>query len=382
MIVADLVSATCMIVLILLFLLGAVALWHVCTMMAIRSAMQAFQAPAAAATTAMLVPAEFLPRSAGLHQTLYGVMSVGAAPLGAIAINVVPMGWALSVDVFTAVVGIVPLLVFAIPQARPEAQPGSTLWREFLEGVGTVWNDPALRRLYGLMTATSLVIMPTFTLIPLLVKVHFDGGPEQVALVESLGGFGIIAGGAVVVAMAPRRRVLWVLWGFAASNFALAATALPPGNQFWLSVVLWTMGAIAYSIGNAPFTVILQTTVPNHLQGRVLSLLSTLVGLSAPVGLVLATPLGEAIGVRWLFVLLGAVGGMVTLLGFLSPLIRGVDEAAYIGRSVRSPNTVPIAAHLHLAEGVQKINHDPGHSGKSEFCRPLRGPGPRSASRR
>jgi DHA3 family macrolide efflux protein-like MFS transporter len=70
----------------------------------------------------------------------------------------------------------------------------------------------------------------------------------------------------------------------------------------------------------------LQSRVPNQLQGRVLSLLSTIMGLAAPVGLVIATPLGEFIGVRWLFVLVGLLGTAVTLLGFLSRHVRALDD--------------------------------------------------------
>ncbi|MGV6476085.1 MFS transporter [Azotobacter vinelandii] len=193
-------------------------------------------------------------------------------------------------------------------------------------GTSTVWSDAALRQLYGLITAAVLVIMPSFTLVPLLVKAHFGGGPTQVALIESLGGIGMVAGGILVAAVAPRRRIPWVLWGFALSCFALALTALPSGGMFWLAVLFWVVSSITYALGNAPFTAILQTRVPNHLQGRVLSLLTTLMGLAAPVGLAIATPLGEAIGTRWLFVLLGTVGGLVMLLGFLSPAIRRVDD--------------------------------------------------------
>ena len=69
MIAADVISALCMAVLIVLFLTERIELWHAYVMMFIRSAMQAFQTPAATASMAMLVPRDFLPRAAGLiHQ--------------------------------------------------------------------------------------------------------------------------------------------------------------------------------------------------------------------------------------------------------------------------------------------------------------------------
>ena len=101
LILTDMVSAGCMIVLIALFQTGCVELWHLYVMMAIRSAMQAFQVPAAAASTAMLVPHYFISTAAGLAQSMQGVITIGAAPLGALAISAMPIGWALGIDVLT-----------------------------------------------------------------------------------------------------------------------------------------------------------------------------------------------------------------------------------------------------------------------------------------
>lgn len=317
MIVADAVSAACMAVLIVLFLTGRVELWHANVMMFIRSAMQAFQSPAAAASTAMIVPNGFLSRAAGLNQTLQGIMTVAAAPLGALAISVMPIGLALGIDVITAVLGIVPLLIFRIPQNFAEPSERRGIWREFREGVQVVWSSHVLRRLYGMMAAVVLVIMPCMTLLPLLIKEHFQRGAGGVALMEGLSGAGMILGGMAVAAIAPKRLVLWILWGFAVSCFTLAFTAIVPSNMFGLAVVFWVASGITFITGNAPFTALLQTTVPNKLQGRVLSLLSTMMGLAAPVGLLLATPLGEWLSIRWLFASLGLIGGIVSLSGFL-----------------------------------------------------------------
>jgi DHA3 family macrolide efflux protein-like MFS transporter len=323
MIGADAVSALCMSVLIALFLTGRIELWHVYAMMFVRSAMQAFQTPAAGASTAMLVPAGFLPRAAGLNQTLLALMTVAAAPLGAIAISVMPLGWALGLDVATAVFGIVPLLVYRIPQPVTPLAGKTSLWGEFSEGVQLVWRDPGLRRLYGLLGGVVLVIMPSATLVPLLVKQHFGGGVADVALMESVGGVGMLAGGIAMAAFAPRPQMRLILWGFAVSCFSLAFAGLMPGHLFWLALIWWAVSGITFVMADAPLTALLQTTVPHHLQGRVLSLLGTVMGLAAPVGLAIATPLGELIGVRWLFVVMGLAGGCVSIVGFLSrPLLK------------------------------------------------------------
>lgn len=327
MIGADTVSALCMLVLIFLFATERVELWHVYTMMFIRSSMQAFQAPAAAASTAMLVPAQFLPRAAGLNQSLQGIMTVAAAPLGALAISVMPLGAALGIDVATALLGILPLLLFRIPQVRVPRDQRAGVWAEFRQGVRLVWGHPGLRHLYAVLAVVVLTVMPTFTLTPLLVKTHFGGGPGQVALMEGLSGVGMILGGLAVAAFAPRRRVVTVLVAFALSCLAVALTALAPGDAFWLAVVWWVVSGVTFSFGNAPMTAVLQTVIPNQLQGRALSLLSTVMGLAGPVGLALAGPLGEWLGVRGLFMVAGVLSALASLAGFLSPALLRLDKA-------------------------------------------------------
>ena len=326
MICADLVSALCMVVLIALFLADSIALWQVYTMLTVRSAMQAFQAPAAAASVAMLVPPGFLPRAVGLSQTVQALMTVAAAPLGALAISIMPMGWALGIDVGTALLGIVPLLFFSIPQPRVAREDRQGLWREFRTGLAVVTSSPGLLRLYLLLGAVVLVIMPAFTLVPLLVKEYFGGGAPQVGFMEAMAGVGMIAGGIFVTALAPRHGMPWILLGFGASCATLALTALVPPTLFGVAVFWWGLSGAAFIAANTPLTTLLQSTIPNHLQGRVLSLLNMVMALAAPVGLALATPLGEAIGVRWLFVAIGVAGTLVSLSGFLSPALRNLDR--------------------------------------------------------
>lgn len=326
MIVADLVSAACMLVLIVLFLTERVELWHIYTMMFIRSAMQAFQAPAAAASTAMLVPQSFIGRAAGLNQTLQGMMLVAAAPLGALAISIMPMGFALAIDVATALLGIVPLLIFRIPQQRIAREDRPGFWSELREGFVTVWNNPGFRWLYLLVALVLMTMMPFYTLLPLFIKEHFGGGAPEVALMEGLAGVGMLLGGLLATLFAPKRRILWILWSFSLTGFLMGFIGFAPGNMLWLAIIFWVLSSVIYVLGNAPMMALVQTTVPNHLQGRVLSLLTTVMALAAPVGLALATPLGELIGIRWLFVVMGFASGAIALLGLLSKSMMTIED--------------------------------------------------------
>ena len=333
MIVADSITALCMIVLVLLFSSNTVQIWHIYTLMFIRSSMQAFQSPAAAASTANLIPTSWLPRVAGLNQSLQGIMTIAAAPLGALALAWLPLQGALMIDVVTAILGITPLLLLSVPQPKETQNKTSSVWADFREGVRFVARVRGLLTLYAILGLVVLTLMPTFSLTPLLVKQHFGGGVNQVALMEGLSGVGMIVGGVLISIFPGKRPILILMLSFAVSCGTVALTALAGSNAFWLAIVWWVVSGFTFSTGNAPMMSVLQTVVPNHMQGRVLSLMTTIMGLAGPVGLAIAAPLGEAFGVRSVFIGGGILSALVCLLALLSRDMWKLEKATIEGQT-------------------------------------------------
>jgi MFS transporter, DHA3 family, macrolide efflux protein len=325
MILADSITALCMIVLVILFSTNSIQLWHVYTLMALRSSMQAFQTPASSASAAMLVPKDWLPRVAGMNQSMMGVMTIAAAPLGALALAWMPLERALLIDVATALLGIVPLFFYAIPQIR-NANPNSNLLADITEGLKFVRGNSGLVKLYGLLALVILTIFPTFSLLPLLIKDHFKGGINEVALLEGLSGIGMIVGGILISVWPPRNKVLMFLISFVVSCGTVALTALAPGNMLWLAIGWWVLSGISFSTGQAPMTAILQIVVPNQMQGRTTALMNTIMGFAGPIGLAITGPLGESFGVRSVFIWGGALSALICALGLLSKNLMRIEQ--------------------------------------------------------
>ena len=250
---------------------------------------------------------------------------VGAAPLGALLLSFVPVKYALGVDVLTAAIGISPLLFVTIPPVISTSSRHVRIWAQFRDGIQRIWSDRSLRRLYMLVTITTMFFMPLFTMIPLLVKSRYHGGPPQLALLESLTGVGMIIGGILVAVIAPKRKVPWVLGGMSLSCFLIAATAWLPPELFLVCGALWLIGASAFMLANASLMAVLQTVIAQDFQGRAISVLTTMNAVAAPVGLAIANPLGEFLGVSWLFFVFGLSGGFVMISGFLSGSVRRLD---------------------------------------------------------
>ena len=90
MIAADGTIAIFSLLLAYLFATGAVQIWHIYAVMAMRALGGAFHYPAMAASTPLMVPNEQLTRINGLNQALQGVNSLAAPPIGALLLGILP----------------------------------------------------------------------------------------------------------------------------------------------------------------------------------------------------------------------------------------------------------------------------------------------------
>jgi DHA3 family macrolide efflux protein-like MFS transporter len=218
-------------------------------------------------------------------------------------------------------------LFFRIPQIRTPAAEVVSVWADLRAGVGYVVGHRPLLALNLVFALVALTVMPTITLTPLFVKEWFRGGVNQVAIMEALSGIGIILGGVAIATWAGfRRRIVTTMVFFGSSLACVLLAGLTPPGMFWLAAFWWFVSGVTFAMGNAPYLVILQTVVPNQMQGRVLALTNTVFGLAGPVGLVVAGPLAEAVGVRGLFMLGGALSALVCFAALFSPTLLRIEE--------------------------------------------------------
>lgn len=344
MIGADLLTALATVIMALLFWSGEVAVWHIYVLMFFRSVMGGLQWPAMQASTSLMVPKEHLSRIQGLNQMLHGMMNIGAAPMGALLLSVLPMQGVLAVDVGTALLAVVPLLFVHIPQ--PEKHSASddgsatSVWSEMIAGFRYAWSWPGLMMIALMATIINLVLVPTNALQPILVTDHFKGQAWHLAWMEAVWGIGVVAGGLTLSAWGGfKRRILTSLLGLLLLGAGVAAVGLVPAQGFWLAVGLMFLVGFCNPIVNGPLFAVLQAVVAPEMQGRVFNLIVSMATAMSPLGLILAGPFADRFGVRSWFV----AGGLVTaLLGagaFLVPAMINIEN-----REIEKP--VPSQASL------------------------------------
>jgi DHA3 family macrolide efflux protein-like MFS transporter len=334
MILSDALVALASLVLIVLFAVGAAQVWEVYVIVFIRAAGNAFQLPAMQASTSLMVPEAHLSRVAGFNQTLLGAMAIVAPPVGALLLQTVPLQAILSIDVVTALLGILPLFFVRVPQPAPRAVSGTvtnraTFWPEMRAGWRYVLAWPGLLVLLSMALVLNFLFSPTGALLPILVTKHFAGGPFQLAGLDSAEGLGIVTGGLVLGVWGGfHKRIFTTLAGLIGLSLAIGLLGVLPASLFWLAAGAMFVSAAMQALTNGPIMAVLQATVAPDMQGRVFSLVTALATAITPIGLLVSGPLADTLGVQSWYVLAGTVGIIMGVAGFFLPALIHLEDQA------------------------------------------------------
>jgi MFS transporter, DHA3 family, macrolide efflux protein len=333
MILADLLIAGVTVVLAVLFALGVAQPWQVFLILFLRALAGTFHFPAMAASTSLMVPKEHLTRIQGANQTLQGGLNIVAAPLGALLLELLPMQGIVAIDVVTALLAVLPLLFIPVPQppaVLENAVAGKSkpsVWEDLRAGVRYVWNWPGLFAIMIMAALINLVLNPAFALLPILVKNVFGGGAMHLAWIESTGGIGIVAGGLLLGVWGGfRRRIMTSLLGLVGIGLGTLVIGLAPAGMFPVAIAAFFFVGVMLPLTNGPLFAIVQAAVAPEMQGRVFTLIGSFATAMSPIGLAIAGPLSDTIGVRTWFWIGGAVTGVMALVSYMMPAVRLIEQ--------------------------------------------------------
>ena len=358
MLVADGVIALFSACLAYLFWSGRIQIWHVYTVMFVRAIGSAFHFPAMQASTSLMVPERHLPRVAGLNQTIGGAVGIVSPPLGALLLSILPLHAIMGIDVVTAAFAIVPLFFVHIPQPRQaaaastaetelEARARPSLWEDAHAGLRYVVNWPGMLTVCVIAMVINFLIHPAMSLMPLLVTKQFGGEALQLGWINSAWGVGMVAGGLILGAWGGfKRRVVTVLVGTLGLGAGILLVGLAPATAFPLALAGMFLAAALNSMSSGSAVAMLQQIVAPEMQGRVFTLIMSLTTGIAPLAMIIAGPVADALGVRSWFVMGGIVSIVMGIVGLLTPSIIHLEDnhkeqvaVAEVGTS-RGPVTV------------------------------------------
>lgn len=331
MILSDSLIALATLVLIYLFWVDKVEVWHIYLISAVRSMGGAFHFPAMSASTALMVPEKHLARVAGANQTLHGLVSIVAPPVAALLVAATTTQNILLIDILTAILGVAPLLYFSIPQPAVDPTqadvPAKSFLHDMADGLKYVFSWKGLLMLGILATLLNFLIAPTSALTPLLVTKHFGKGALELGSLDSLFGIGMILGGVLLSIWGGfKKRMMTSLTGIAAFSIAILAIAIAPPDQFWIMLVAMFGFGFLLPFVNGPIHALFQSLVEPGMQGRVMSLTNSVAGAMMPVSLLIAGPVTDATSLQTWYWLAGILNLGLAVIGFSIPALINIEQ--------------------------------------------------------
>ena len=331
LIMADATIAVFSLLLAYLFVTDTVQIWHVYAIMAIRALGGAFHFPAMSASTPLMVPDSQLTRVNGLNQALQGINGMIAPPVGALLLGLLSTQGILMIDVGTAILAILPLLFISIPQPKPredlQQKVKPSLMQDVRAALAYIRSIPGFTAIIFMALFLNFLLVPTGALLPLLVIKHFGKGALELGLLESATGIGIITGGILLSLWGGfKKKIVTSVAGIVGLGVGVMLVGLAPANLFLLAIAGNILLGFMIPMANGPVGAMMQSIVRPDMQGRVMSLLNSGATAISPLGLLVAGPFSDLLGIRVWFWAGGIMCVMIAVGAFFVPVIMNVEN--------------------------------------------------------
>lgn len=294
MVAADVVAGLVQLTTATLVLTGRAEIWQLAALNMVRGTASAFFAPASSGITPQTVPAAELQSANALLRLTQSATTVLGAMLGGLLVAAVGPGWALMWDGLTYLAG--GAFIGAM-RVRAAIRDGAS---DFLGELREGWSEFSARTwLWAIVAAASLGNMAFgmgWVVLGPVVAEERLGGAAGWGFISGAGAIGFVVGGLVALRIRPRRILRIAVAFLLISCAGMAALAL--GLPVWAVAVASLFTGLGLEIFSVFWDLSLQQQIPNDRLSRV-SAYDWLGSLAAlPVGMALAGPLADAVGIE------------------------------------------------------------------------------------
>jgi MFS family permease len=276
-----------------LTLSGRVQVWHVFVLAALLGVVNAFDIPGRQSFLIDMVGKEDLMNAIALNSSMFnGARVIGPAVAG-ILVAKIGEGWCFAANSISYIAVIVGLFWMHV-QSPPRVSKHSPI-EDIIEGFRWVNQTRIIRSLLLLIGLVSLVGMPYTILMPVFADQILHGGARGLGILMGATGVGALFGALTLAAKTGIKGLgRWVAITCAGLGISLFFFAF--SRSFWLSALLLLPAGYSMMLQMACSNTLIQTMVPDHLRGRVMSLYSMMFMGMAPFGAFFGGALAHRVG--------------------------------------------------------------------------------------
>ena len=284
----DAFAACCSATVLVLLRLDALRPVHLYVLNAVSGLMNTVQQPAGDVAMTLITPKAQYQRTSGLRSLSDSLVTILHPALATALFALAGMECVIFVDLGTFAAAFLTLALFVrIPAAASEQAdaPRESLRTSAKEGLSYLRENGLILTLILFLAGVNFVASAFDAALPAYVLPRENGGEAVLGLVSSCAGLATLAGSLLVTVMPPPRdrvRVICrtMLFSLGTENFILAFARTP---VWWC--LAQAAGWIVVPVMNANLDVIVRSTVPPRMQGRVYACRNTLQFFTIPLGL-------------------------------------------------------------------------------------------------
>jgi MFS family permease len=297
----------CALVLSVITLLDAVAIWSVIVLAFLLGTVAALDNPTRRSFVPELVPPEELTNAISLNNAVFTAARIVGPSIAGILIATVGIGWCFMVNAASFVAVIVVLVMMKTDEIRASV-PLARAKGQLRAGIRYAWNEPLVRLAILMTFVIGTLTFNYQVVLPLLAKRTFDAGPGAYAVMFAATGVGSLIGALVSAHLA---RVSGRLMAVSAIAFGLTMGLAAVAPSLLIEyIVLVPMGVAAmvfFSMANAA----VQERADAAIRGRVTALFSVAFLGSTPIGSPIVGQISQQFGAR-VGLAVGATAAAVT----------------------------------------------------------------------
>lgn len=278
----------------LLILFNVVEIWHLVVLSIFLGAAAAFDLPARQAFLTDMVGKEHLLNAIALNASVFhGSRVIGPAIAGFIIAGI-GEGWCFLWNGISFLAVLLGLYLMRL-EIRVHPRQGSA-WQSIQEGFRYVWQHKETRSLITLVAITSFFSMPYMVLMPILADQVLHGGAKGLGILMGLSGFGSVTGALLLAFRKPHTSTILLRISWASIGFGACLIAFSFAKTFWLAGLLVIPVGFCMVSQMATSNTRVQSLVPDHLRGRVMSVFGMMFMGIMPFGAFAAGHLATFIG--------------------------------------------------------------------------------------
>ncbi len=287
-----------------------VQIWHVMVLAFLLGLVNALDMPTRQAFLAELVGRANLRNAIALNSAAFNSARLVGPAVAGLAIGWVGVAGCFFLNGLSFVAVIVSLTRIAAGRglvAAPEET--RSLGKDLKEGLSYVIHTPVVRVVVLMMAIVGTFGMNMNVLVPVFAQQVLSVGAEGYGLLTSSMGTGSLVAALIVATLgrASKRRFVIV----AAAGIGILEMALVLVRQFPPAMVTLAGVGFAMIFFTTLSNMVLQTSVPDHLRGRVMSVYTTVFAGTTPFGSLFAGSIAESWGAGAAFF----AGGVISLIG-------------------------------------------------------------------